>query len=382
MLYRKLGSTGINVSILGFGVMRLPLDGNGAIDQDKSSSMLKFAIENGLNYIDTAFPYHDGQSEIFLGNFFERYPELKKKVYISTKLPTWLINRPEDMDYYLKRQMENLKVDKIDFYLLHSLNKDYWKNLMKFNVLDFLDSAVAEGKINYTGFSFHDEFDIFLEILDSYSWDVCQIQFNFMDENYQAGREGLRYAASQGLGTIIMEPLRGGCLTRNIPEDIMEIWEMADEPKKPVEWALQYVWDYPETNVVLSGMSSFSQVQENMKLASKAQASSLTKNDYEIIKEVRRSYREKIVIDCTSCGYCMPCPEGVDIPKNFNIYNTYKMFDDDNGIKTHYHGLLKENQRASQCKEMEACGKCNNICPQMIPIPQTLQKVKKAFEKR
>ncbi len=382
MLYRKLGYTGIDVSILGFGVMRLPLNGNGTIDQDKSSSMLKFAIENGLNYIDTAFPYHNGQSEIFLGNFFESYPELKKKVYISTKLPTWLINKPEDMDYYLKRQMENLKVDKIDFYLLHSLNKDYWENLMKFNVLDFLDSAVAEGKINYTGFSFHDEFDIFLEILDSYSWDVCQIQFNYMDENYQAGREGLKYAASQGVGTIIMEPLRGGCLTRNIPEDIMEIWEMADEPKKPVEWALQYVWDYPETNVVLSGMSSFSQLQENMKLASKARANSLTKNDYEIIKEIRRTYREKIVIDCTSCGYCMPCPEGVDIPKNFNMYNTYKMFDNDNGIKTHYRGLLKENQRASKCKGAEACGKCNNICPQMILIPQILQKVKNAFEKR
>lgn len=381
MLYRKLGSTGIDVSILGFGAMRLPLDGKGAIDPDKSTYMLKYAIENGLNYIDTAFPYHNGQSEIFLGNFFEQYPELRKKVYISTKLPTWLINKPEDMDYYLKHQMENLKVDKIDFYLLHSLNKDYWENLMKLNVLDFLDSAVEEGKINYTGFSFHDEFDIFLEILESYPWDVCQIQFNYMDENYQAGREGLKYAASQGLGTIIMEPMRGGCLTRNIPEDIIEIWEMADEPKKPVEWALKYVWDYPETNVVLSGMSSFSQVQENIKLASKTQANSLTKNDYEIIKEVRRTYREKIVIDCTSCGYCMPCPKGVDIPKNFNIYNTYKMFDNDNGIKKHYHGLLKENQRASQCSEMEACGKCNNICPQMIDIPQTLQKVKKAFEK-
>lgn len=358
--------------------MRLPLINN-KINQDESSKMLKYAIENGLNYIDTGYSYHDKESEVFLGNFFEKHPQLREKVYVATKLPSWLINKKDDLDYYLELQMKKLKVDKIDFYLLHSLKKDYWKNLNKYGVLDFLDSALEEGKIKYTGFSFHDEFDLFLEIMDAYPWDICQIQLNYMDEHYQAGVEGLKYAASQGIGTVIMTPLLGGCLTRNIPEKVHKLWDMADNSRSPVEWALQYLWDFPEVNVVLSGMSSFIQLKENMVIATKSYPNSLTKNDHEIIKEVRRIYREKIVVNCNSCGYCMPCPQGVNIPQNFNIYNISKMHSHDHVITGHYQGLLEDFERADKCSQ---CGECVNFCPQLINIPKTLQEVKQTFSRK
>jgi predicted aldo/keto reductase-like oxidoreductase len=380
VLYRELGSTQKEVSILGFGAMRLPtLNGQySAIDEEKASEMLKYAIEDGVNYIDTAYPYHDGKSEVFLGNFFKENPELKEEAYIATKMPSWLITKREDMGYYLEKQLENLKTENIDFYLLHSLKPDYWGNLKKLGVLEFLDSAKEKGIIKYAGFSFHGEVDLFMEIIDAYPWDVCQIQFNYMDENYQAGREGLRYAADQGMGTIIMEPLRGGCLARNIPPEVQEIWELADEPKNPAEWALKYIWDYPEVNVVLSGMSTREQVQENIQFAADGYANSFSRNDKEIIKEVKMAYREKIVIDCNECGYCMPCPQGVNIPRNFSYLNYAHMFNDPHGPQMQYYALMNEEERASNCSE---CEECKNICPQMIHINEKLKDVVKTFEK-
>jgi len=380
VLYRELGSTNEKVSILGLGAMRLPIINEQAsfIDEEESAAMLKYAIEHGVNYIDTAYPYHDGSSEVFLGKFFHENPALREKVHLATKMPSWLINKKEDMDYYLKKQLKNLKSNQIDFYLLHSLKADYWKNLEKLGVLDFLDSAKEQGIVKYTGFSFHGEVDLFMEIMDAYDWDVCQLQFNYMDENYQAGREGLRYAADQGVGIIVMEPLRGGCLASNIPPEVQEIWDLADEPKSPVEWALKYVWDFPEINVVLSGMSTLEQVQENIQLAEEGLPHSLTRNDKEIIKEVKMTYRDKIVVDCNECGYCMPCPQGVDIPCNFRFLNFAHMFNDPNGPQMQYHALMNKEQRASHCNE---CGECENICPQMINIKEKLKNVAETFEK-
>ncbi len=385
MLYRKLGKTNENVSILGMGAMRLPVknDDYSNIDENKSSEMLKYALDNGINYIDTAYPYHNGESEKFLGNFFEENPQYRAGTLIASKMPSWLIESQKDMDYYLNQQIEALKIgnienmEKLDFYLLHSLKPDYWENLINKNVFEFLDNAQEEGMINYTGFSFHGEVDLFFEIIDAYDWDICQIQLNYMDEHYQAGVEGLKYAKSQNLGTVIMEPLRGGCLTQNIPEEVQEVWDMADEPKAPAEWALKYLWDYEEVDIVLSGMSDLEQVKENIAFAEQGLANSFTKNDKEIIKEVRMSYREKIVVDCTSCGYCMPCPEGVDIPKNFNILNNAYMFNDPQALQMQYTSLLTERQRASACK---LCGECQKMCPQMIPIVEKLKEVRETFE--
>jgi uncharacterized protein len=379
MLYRKLGKTNENVSILGMGAMRLPVknENYGDIDELKSSEMLKYALDNGINYIDTAYPYHNGASEKFLGRFFEKYPSYLEDAFIASKMPSWLIESQKDMDHYLEQQLNSLKMEKIDFYLLHSLKPDYWENLLKNDVFEFLDSAVEEGKIKYTGFSFHGEIDLFFEVVDSYEWDICQIQLNYMDENHQAGVEGLKYAKSQNLGTVIMEPLRGGCLTRNIPEDVQEIWNLADEPKTPPEWGFKYLWDYEDIDIVLSGMSTLEQIEENIGFAESGLKNSFTKNDKEIIKEVKMAYRENIAVDCTSCGYCMPCPEGVDIPKNFNILNNAYMFNDPNGLKMQYMSLLTEKQRASSCK---MCGECQKMCPQMIPITEKLKEVVDTFE--
>jgi hypothetical protein len=380
MLYRELGKTGKNVSILGMGAMRLPVinDVPEKINQKKTTEMLKYALDNGINYIDTAYPYHHGESEKFLGRFFEDNPKYKKDTSIASKMPSWLINNQEDMYYYLEKQLKDLKMETIDFYLLHSLKPDYWENLINNNVLEFLDKIVEEKKVKYVGFSFHGEIELFFEIIDDYEWDICQIQLNYMDEYHQAGVEGLKYAKSKGVGTVIMEPLRGGCLTRNIPNEVQEIWDWAEDPKTPAQWGLKYLWDYEEVDIVLSGMSSLEELKENIGYATNGHPHSLTKNDKEIIKEVKMSYREKIYIDCNSCGYCMPCPEGLDIPKNFDILNNAYMFNDPDGLKMQYQSLLTEKQRASACT---ACGQCQEMCPQLIPIIEKLKEVSDTFEK-
>ena len=248
MLYRKIGQTGKKVSILGFGCMRLPVI-NGEvenIDEDKAGAMFEYAIEHGVNYFDTAFPYHSmsrtdgGASEVFTGKALKKH---RNNVYLATKLPSWLITSRSDMDYYLDLQLERMQIDHIDFYLLHCLNITNWSNLKKHNVFDFLESAIADGRIKYAGFSFHDELPLFKEIVDAYNWSFCQIQYNYKDENYQAGAKGLKYAHSKGLGTIIMEPLRGGGLVNVVPSDVRKIWDKSEIKRTPVDWALSFLWN-------------------------------------------------------------------------------------------------------------------------------------------
>jgi len=376
MLYRKLGSTGIDVSILGFGCMRLPvINGNQShIDEEKARKMLYYAIDNGVNYLDTAYPYHNGASEKFLGkSLTEEYHE---KVYIATKIPSWNIKSREDMDYYLDKQLERLQSEKIDFYLVHSLNKNYWPQLEKAGVLEFLDDLKADGRIKYNGFSFHDDLEFFMDIADIYDWDICQIQYNFMDENYQAGREGLRYASSKNMGIVIMEPLRGGVLASYVPEDVQSVWDEAEVKRKPAEWAFKYLWDYPEIDVVLSGMSTLDQLKENIEYTSQGYPDSLSEDEKLLIKEACSAYRENRGVDCTACGYCMPCPKGVNIPDCFMYYNYATMLNDPENAKMHYMTILKNEEKASRCIE---CDECEMICPQMIDIKEKLKEVVKAF---
>jgi predicted aldo/keto reductase-like oxidoreductase len=369
--YRKFGKLDLKPSLLGFGCMRLPIiDGDsGRIKEAEAIKMIRYAIDNGVTYIDTAYPYHKGNSEPLVGKALQ--DGYREKVYLATKLPIWLTNTYEDFDKYLNEQLEKLGTDHIDFYLLHALNEERWVKLQKIGVFDFLEKAISEGKIKYAGFSFHDELDLFKEIVDAYDWTFCQIQLNYMDENYQAGIKGLKYAASKDLAIIVMEPLKGGKLV-NPPDKIKNIWDRSQIKRTPAEWALRWVCNFPEVSVVLSGMSNLDQVIENIVTVEKAFPNSLTGEELDIINEVKNKYIEMTRVNCTNCEYCMPCPAGVNIPQNFTLYNDVYMYDALEHSSFAYNNLLKEENRASSCVD---CRKCEKACPQNIPISKILKDI-------
>ncbi len=380
MLYRKMKRVDSKLSILGFGCMRLPMKENGQIDEEHATKMLRYAIDNGVNYVDTAYPYHNGESEPFVGRALQG--GYREKVSLATKLPSWLIKSREDMDRYLNEQLLRLQTDHIDFYLVHGLMKPFWDNLRRLQVTKFLDEAINDGRIRYAGFSFHDEVGLFKEIVDAYDWSFCQIQYNFMDEEYQAGTEGLRYAAGKGLGIVVMEPLRGGMLSKEIPA-VSDTWKTAPVPRSPTEWALLWVWNHPQVAVVLSGMSDCEQVVQNIAYAEKGLPDSLSPTELDLFDKVKAEYGKRIKIPCTGCRYCMPCPSGVSIPECFEMYNTACMFDAPEVAKFNYNivlgGMLTGNPEfASQCQE---CGECEEKCPQKIPIRDHLKEVVKYFGK-
>lgn len=380
MLYRKFGKTNEMVSILGFGCMRLPiLKGGDAtkIDEELATKMIRYAIDEGVNYIDTAYPYHGtgmgsaGQSEPVTGRILR--DGYREKVKIATKLPSWLIKTRGDMDRILNEQLERLQTEYIDFYLVHALNKELWKNVKEAGIIEFLDQAIQDGRIKYAGFSYHDKSDNFNEIVDSYDWSFCQIQYNYLDEEFQAGRKGLNYIAKKGFGITIMEPLRGGKLAMNLPDVVYSAFNRAEKKRTPAEWALRWVWNHPEVSVVLSGMSTMEQVIENLKTANHATENSFTNNDLNVIEEVKNIFKERITVNCTACAYCMPCPSGINIPGCFDFYNNYHMF----GNEENYLRFIQPQQRASNCTE---CGNCEAHCPQSLPIPELLKNVAAVFE--
>ena len=381
MLYRKMPKNGDKLSIIGFGAMRLPTKQDGSIDEEKATQMIHYAIDNGVNYIDTAWPYHMGESEPFLGRVLaEGYRE---KVKLATKMPQWMVKNLDDMDSFLNKQLERLNTDHIDYYLLHSLVGSSWKTIRDLGVNDFLDRAKADGRIINAGFSYHGNGEDFKDVVDGYDWDLCQIQYNFLDEDIQAGRKGLEYAASHDLGVVIMEPLRGGNLTAPVPCEIMDIWKEADIMRSPAEWALRWVWNHPDVTVVLSGMTEPYHVEENLKSAEEGLADSLTAKELKLIDRVADKYRELMTINCTGCRYCMPCPQVVDIPACFETYNNLYMFGGKDRLMIMYAaklgGILRGAERnlASQCVQ---CGQCLNACPQHLPIPQLLERVVEEFE--
>jgi len=370
--------SGKEVSILGMGCMRLPMadkNDSKSIDESKATEMLRYAIDQGVNYVDTAYPYHGGESEPFVGRALR--DGYREKVCLATKLPSWAIQTHEDMDKYLNEQLERLATETIDFYLLHGLKRDRWENLKNLRFTEFLERALRDGKIGYAGFSFHADREIFKEIVDGYDWTFCQIQYNYLDENFQAGKEGLEYAAQRGLGIIIMEPLKGGKIVENVPESITKIWDEAEIKRTPAEWGLRWVWNHPEVSVVLSGMSSMEQVEENIRSAKQGYAHSLAEQELKLINRVKAEYKRRIKVDCTNCGYCMPCPNGVNIPDCFGRYNTAFMFENFEEMKKNYNMFIKEPNRASRCV---SCGECEEKCPQNIPIREKLQDVVNLFE--
>ncbi len=381
MLYREVPKNGDELSILGFGAMRLPTKEDGSIDENTATDMIRYSIDNGVNYVDTAWPYHMGESEPFLAHALE--DGYREKVKLATKQPQWIVKKPEDMDRFLNAQLEKLNTDHIDYYLIHSLVKSSWENVRDLGVREFLDRAKADGRIVNAGFSYHGTPEDFAPMVDAYDWDFCQIQYNFLDENIQAGTEGLEYAASKGLGVIIMEPLRGGNLADPVPDEVMDIWNEAEVERSPVEWALRWVWNHPEVTVVLSGMSEPAHVEENLRIADEGVANSMTEEELELVRKVAEKYGELMPIDCTGCRYCMPCPEGVDIPACFDTYNNLYMFGDEDRLRMMYAaklgGILRgsDTNFASQCVQ---CGQCLDACPQNIPIPEMLEKVAQEFE--
>lgn len=376
MKYRKFGKCDIEVSALGFGCMRLPvIDGdNGRIDEGKSTEMIRYAIDNGVNYIDTAYPYHKGNSETVVGKALR--DGYRDRIRLATKMPVWLMKSYEDFDKYLNEQLQKLQTDHIDFYLLHALSSDSWNKVKNLGVLDFLKKAVEDGRIKYAGFSFHDELTVFKEIVDSFDWTFCQIQLNFMDTEYQAGEEGLIYAADKGLAVVIMEPLRGGKLAKNPPEEIQAIWNRSEVKRTPVEWALKWLWNHPEVTTVLSGMSTLQHVEDNLSFGDDSLPNSLTEIELGLVNEVKEKYLSNTKVGCTGCNYCMPCPFGVDIPENFSIYNNGYIYSDLEGATHVYNNFLSEKNRANKCAE---CGKCETACPQNIPIRAMLKDVHKAL---
>ncbi len=380
MLYRKMQKAAPELSILGFGCMRLPLRESGQIDEEQATGMIRSAIDRGVNYVDTAYPYHNGESEPFVGRALA--DGYRERVNLATKLPSWLIKTREDMDRYLDEQLVRLQTDHIDFYLLHGLVQPFWENLSSLRATEFLDDAIADGRIRYAGFSFHGTLPLFKEIVDAYDWTFAQIQYNYMDEHYQAGTPGLRYAAKKGLGIVIMEPIRGGLLAKEIP-GIAEIWERAPVERPPAEWALRWVWNHPEPTVVLSGMSTPEQVDKNIAWAENGLPGSLTKKELGLYTKVRKEFKSRAVIPCTGCQYCMPCPHGVSIPECFEFFNRGHMYgdaEDTRQIYTMFLGGFFDGipGYASVCQE---CGDCEEKCPQGLPIRENLKKVAAYFGK-
>lgn len=379
MHYRRFGRTGWKCSALGFGLMRLPTSDEKPMSKnvkvEEAVRMIRHGIDHGINYLDTAYAYHGGRSERILAKALANgYGELVK---VATKSPVWLIEKPQDFDRYLDVQLRRLKKDRIDLYLFHGLNAVSWnKVVLRHRLLRRAEAAKKEGKIDLLGFSFHDEFNAFRTIVDGYEdWDFCQIQYNYMDTENQAGTKGLRYAAAKGLAVVVMEPLLGGRLSRP-PPTVRKLLASHGRVVKPSDLALRWVWDHAEVSVVLSGMSSMAQLRANLRSADMSGVGALTDSERSLIERIRREYENLRPIPCTGCGYCVPCPRGVDIPKNFEQYNDAIAYGDIKGARAAYARWFKRKERAAACR---ACRECETKCPQGIAISQLMPVIHEAL---
>ncbi|MFN3655464.1 MAG: aldo/keto reductase [Candidatus Nitrosotenuis sp.] len=361
---------------MGFGAMRFPTLNNdeSQIDEEKAIEMIRYAIDHGVNYVDTAYPYHRGKSELVVGKALK--DGYREKVFLATKSPVWQVERYEDFERFLDEQLEKLQTDHIDMYLMHALNRERWQKIKALGFSQFFEKAKAQGKIRFAGFSFHDKYQIFKQIVDEYNhWDFCQIQLNYMDIDYQAGLKGLNYASSKGMAVVIMEPLKGGKLAK-LPDRVMDILNRNGKGWSAVEWSLRWLGNLPQVSVILSGMSTLGQVKENVKIADWLIENALAQDDLEVIQVVKKTLESFAVINCTECGYCMPCPNGVDIPANFRLYNEAIMFENMEDSRGIYKWFESQKISASFCVE---CGQCLSKCPQKLEIPSLLKRVHREF---
>ena len=372
MKYRKFGRLDWRVSALGFGSTRFPIigDDKSQIDLERTAEMLHYAIDRGLNYIDGGYDYQRGNSEKVVGEILEG--GYRSRVKLATKLPCWYVKSLDDCDRYLDEQLTRLRTDHLDFYLLHGLHRQRWARMQDLGVWDWGQSAIADGRIGRLGFSFHDTLSVFKDIVDSYDgWEMCTIQYNYMNENVQAGTEGLEYAAAKGLAVAIMEPLRGGLLARP-PEKVQAIWDSCSTVCQPADMGLRWLWNRPEVSVVLSGMSTLEQVQQNVESAGRSGIGSLSSEELELVSRVRDEYLATGAIPCTGCSYCMPCPNGVDIPRNFEMYNEGQVYGNWHQSGVLYRGFMPDEEKARACI---GCRECEEKCPQGIEISEWMPKV-------
>lgn len=364
-------------SILGFGCMRFPSKGGG-MDLREIQREIGFAIKHGVNYFDTAYVYRG--SEKALGIVLKKN-NWRKRVTIATKLPHYLIKSVEGAEKLFQDQLERLQTDYIDNYLMHMLpDVHVWQKFVRMGILDWLEEKKASGQIRKIGFSYHGGTRQFMELLDAYEWDFCQVQYNYMDEHSQAGRAGVEYAAKKGIPVIIMEPLRGGRLADGLPSKAKAIFKKADPDRSPAEWGLRWLWNQPEVAVVLSGMNSMEMLKENIRIADTVQAFELKQKDLNVYQKVTALLNEEVKVPCTGCGYCQPCPAGVDIPGVFRCYNVCHTDSFFTGMREYLMCTTWRAKRtnASLCRQ---CGKCEKHCPQHIAIRKELKNVSRALEK-
>jgi hypothetical protein len=378
MLYRQFGKLDWKVSALGFGAMRLPVLGNdpftSPVNEAEAIKMIRLAIDHGVNYLDTAYSYHEGNSERIVGKALQ--DGYRDKIRVATKLPVGMINKREEVDRIFNTQLERLRTHKINFYLLHGLNKETWKKAQDWQLIPWAESKLAAGQIDHLGFSFHDDFAVFKEIIDNYdNWTLAQIQYNYVDVNFQAGRRGVEYAGAKGLAIVVMEPLRGGMITKTPPEKVAKVWETDPHNRSLAERGLLWVWNQPEISVVLSGMSTIEQVRENLAIADRSEPGKLTRQELVRYDRARKIYKSLNPVPCTGCHYCAPCPNGVDIPGIFELFNNVTVYDEPRLAKLRYQSVpprgMKPENKADHCTE---CRNCVDKCPQKIDVPDWLKK--------
>ncbi|MEX1307872.1 MAG: aldo/keto reductase [Eubacteriales bacterium] len=385
MQYRKMPKGKDKLSALGFGCMRLPTRFGGAasaaIDKEEATKLVRDAIDQGVNYLDTAWPYHLGASESFLGDsvLTDGYRE---KVFLATKLPCFMIRKTESMQTIFDKQLQKLNTDYIDYYLAHSLEATSWTAMKALGIVAFMDKIKAEGKVRHMGFSFHGKKDDFMQIVDDYPWDFVQVQYNILDEHFQAGIEGIEYAAKKGMGVIVMEPMRGGTLVDRIPDEVKRIYDASGFNRSAADWAFRWIYNNPNVTVVLSGMNTKSQVDENVRVASEALANGMDDKELATIQSVKDTYHRLLTVGCTGCAYCMPCPAGIDIPGALKNLNNYHMFKKSSAKFDHlrFAGISTADGKPHWTDACIDCGKCEEKCPQGVPVRKTFLKVQKDLE--
>ena len=389
MVKRVVKRNGDEIFPLGIGAMRLPTKNN-SIDRERAQEFILYAIENGANYVDTAYAYHGGESESFLGDILSLTGadgvKYRDKVKLSTKLPSWMVRSREDMDAFLNEQLRKLQTDFIDYYYVHSVDLSTILRLKDLGLYEFLESARNDGKIVNIGFSYHGSPNEFNTLIDDFPWDMVLVQYNYLDVNAQAGIRGIQYAYENDIAVFVMEPLKGGLLAGELPKEVETLFSSVDSNKSSVDWALSWVFNQKEITCVLSGMGSLDQMKENMAIAERVEIGSLSDDEMDVLDKVQGIFNSMMKINCTGCGYCLPCPKGVNIPDCFNVYNEKYLFNKKAfGVLPHamvnYYmvvgGITNKQASAGLCNH---CGRCKRLCPQSLDIPNELDRVKSEFE--
>ena len=369
MKYRTMGKLGIRTSAFGLGCMRFngAASGDSVIDEEKAIRLIRQAIDSGVSYLDTAYVYLDKTSEIVLGKALR--DGYRDRVNIATKMPAEFVHNREEMEALLESELKKLQTDHIDFYLMHGINREKWEYFKSIGAPEFFDDMKKTGKIRYKCFSFHGPYDEFEYILKDCDWDMVQIQYNFMDINNQAGTKGLELAGSLGIPVVIMEGMLGGRLAK-APDNVQALYDAFQVKRTPVEWAFRWLCNHPEVSVVLSGCNETEQIAENLRIFDTVEAGIMTAEELQLIDDVRAAYISRTKIGCTGCRYCMPCPNGVDIPGVFSVWNNFSLYQID--PKTDW-GMTTIRKNGSGADKCIACGACEAACPQHLSIIEGLQ---------